>query len=425
MAYFLSIIFLFLCFASTSVNSAAGDFVFDMSNHSGFIKNSDGVFSKVSENGSVRSLSTGTSLAVQEKIPFQDSKGKSHSLTLSRTANVDTNRIGRAVTNFARKVGPIAVGFAIADAVCDLVDICSIDDVWQKTADPDLAGYPQTTDFISYYVPSFSPLFPTQDLVCAFAADFYSTPVTYNSGNNKCEGSGVALNVSQQGSCAANYTQSGNQCIADFSTENAIATDDDWTNAETALNDPQFVQPLVESTADVPSDVPVVTPGQKAALGETSKPIKDAEGNITGTEVTRRDVEVIDASTEDNPNQIIIKETETVQKLDLDNNEISSDTSTTYNQQPPQDQEQNLDVIISFDEVEFAALETHQIEQMGAVSSWGDGSCPPPIGLSLSVGQFEIDTTPVCDTAEHIKPFLLLLASIISIYIIAGYKQGA
>ncbi len=62
---------------------------------------------------------------------------------------------------------------------------------------------------------------------------------------------------------------------------------------------------------------------------------------------------------------------------------------------------------------------------MGAVASWGDGSCPPPIGLSLSVGQFEIDTTPVCDTAEHIKPFLLLLASIISIYIIAGYKQGA
>ncbi len=98
-----------------------------------------------------------------------------------RESNISTGRIGRALGNFAKKVGPIAVGFAIADAVCDLADICNIDDVWQKTADPDFAGYPQQTGFISYYVAGFSPDFPIKELVCAFAADFYSTSVTYNS----------------------------------------------------------------------------------------------------------------------------------------------------------------------------------------------------------------------------------------------------
>ncbi|MDO8334992.1 MAG: virulence factor TspB C-terminal domain-related protein [Nitrosomonas sp.] len=34
-------------------------------------------------------------------------------------------------------------------------------------------------------------------------------------------------------------------------------------------------------------------------------------------------------------------------------------------------------------------------------------------------------TQPVCDTAEMINPFTLLLASIISVYIIAGVRGGS
>ena len=101
MAYFALAIFLLL---STSANAST---VFDMGEHSGIIRDSNGNFSKVSANGSVRSLTSNTALALVEKPIIQTSKGALE-VSLNRTVPVDVSRIGKAIGAFAQKVGPLS-----------------------------------------------------------------------------------------------------------------------------------------------------------------------------------------------------------------------------------------------------------------------------------------------------------------------------
>lgn len=182
---------------------------------------------------------------------------------------------------------------------------------------------------------------------------------------------------------------------------------------------------MVNGGHDVPVDVPTLTPDQKQRLGVDTTQIKDSQGNVTGTRETITEVEALDSATVDSPNAIILKETTTTINYDVNNQIIDSSTQTTYTQQPtPQTQTEPQEIKVEFDTVEPAELETYQIPGYIEGVSWGDGSCPPPIGVSLSIGYFEIDTQPACDAATFINPFMLLLAGIISIYIISGVRGG-
>lgn len=80
------------------------------------------------------------------------------------------------------------------------------------------AGYPSTTGNISYYPSGWlhvTDYQPTQSLACAAlqASGVYGgTALSYDSGQNKCVGTGVSLSVLSSGSCAAGYTLNGSEC---------------------------------------------------------------------------------------------------------------------------------------------------------------------------------------------------------------------
>ena len=103
--------------------------VFDMGEHSGIIRDSTGNYSQVSANGSVRSLTSNTALAVIEKPIIQTSKGALE-VTLSRAASVDVSRLGAAVSKFAQRVGPLAMALSTAQLICDLSNICNSNGIW-------------------------------------------------------------------------------------------------------------------------------------------------------------------------------------------------------------------------------------------------------------------------------------------------------
>ncbi|MBK9663341.1 MAG: hypothetical protein IPO71_10135 [Nitrosomonas sp.] len=189
------------------------------------------------------------------------------------------------------------------------------------------------------------------------------------------------------------------------------------------LNDQRFVPELNEKGADIPTGVPTLTPNQKKQLGLDSVPTKDSSGNITGREDTTTEIEAVDAGTSDNPGRVIIKETKTTIKYDTNNTQISSTTNTSYSSQPQEKEPSQF--TISFDTVPEATLPSYSVPNTFNSDSWGSGTCPPNIDVSLTNHSFTIPTQPVCDTAEMINPFTLLLASIISVYIIAGVRGGS
>ena len=82
--------------------------IFDMGEHSGFIRDSAGNYSHVSSNGTVRSLSSNTALVVKEAPVFQTPKGN-FPIEITRTANIDLARVGKSVVKLARGAGTVGV----------------------------------------------------------------------------------------------------------------------------------------------------------------------------------------------------------------------------------------------------------------------------------------------------------------------------
>ena len=100
-----------------------------MSEHSGIIKGSDGSYSQVSANGSIRSLTSNTELALVEKIPFNTSKGLFNA-EITRNALVDVPRIGATVRTVAASSGPVGLTLAAVSLVCELTNICNEAGSW-------------------------------------------------------------------------------------------------------------------------------------------------------------------------------------------------------------------------------------------------------------------------------------------------------
>ncbi|MBL0339391.1 MAG: hypothetical protein IPP67_09620 [Rhodospirillaceae bacterium] len=223
--------------------------------------------------------------------------------------------------------------------------------------------------------------------------------------------------------CPDNYVFNGTLCALQGNAESRVPTASDWDSKQSLLNDQRFVPELNEKGADIPTGIPTLTPNQKKQLGLDSVPTKDSSGNITGREDTTTEIEAVDAGTSDNPGRVIIKETKTTIKYDTNNTQISSTTNTSYSSQPQEKEPSQF--TISFDTVPEATLQTYSVPNTFSSDSWGSGTCPPNIDVSLTNHSFTIPTQPVCDTAEMINPFTLLLASIISVYIIAGVRGGS
>ncbi len=430
----------FICFSSSVYSQGVQVGSIDLA---GWAKNSSGTYSRVlgGDNTVTRNAPTNSTLSSTSTALVQTSKGATP-FQITKTATIDVPRLGSAVSKFAQRVGPVGMVIGTATLICELTTICNDAGQWLMGADPEVSGYPQTLNTVGHYVVAGQTAFkyPTAETGCSRAASsdkFWGNGYTGSgsgTGAQACTVTKISDNSTFKSSiafnnstCPTNYTLSGSTCeLTGGNPDSHAPSEADWDAKADLLNDDRFTPDLVSADEDIPtSGIPTLTPGQKKGLGLESKPTKDSEGNVTGREDTVTEIEAVDAGTTDNPGRVIIKETQTTIKYDINNNQISSTTNTSYSNQPQNNQNEPAQYTISFDEVPEAVLPTYAVPNTFEFESWGAGSCPPNVSVSLINTAFEIPTQPVCDMAEMVNPFVVLIASIVSIYIIAGVRGSA
>lgn len=423
MAYFALVI---LAFFSVSVNGATP---FDMSEHSGFIRGSDGNYVKVSANGSVRSLTSNTALAVVEKPFIQTSKGALE-VTLNRTAAVDIGRLGKAIGAFAQKVGPVSMAFATVDLICTLSNICNTDGTWNVSGSdpyPTLPNeYPlsdgQWAGYLNERWPSAQAACTSPGYMNYIGADS-ANPVMINPGYYDCQfhrpnGTTYHGYTTKLTGCSTQYTLSGSTCNKTGATAGHPANASDWTAKESLLNDSRFTPDLFNAGENVPITTPVLTGSPVTVpMGATTSTLKDGSGTVTGSQTATTSLSITDGATNSTPNVVNLSET-TITNIYNESNVLQSSTTTTTDpQQPPKDSK--VDPIeIKFDTVNDTLLTQKVVEAPFTSTSWGGGECPPDISMALSRGNYSIDSQPFCDFAISAKPLLLLVATIAAAYIV-------
>jgi len=441
MAHYHRLIFLLCCLYPSITFATLGNAVGEI-NLAGWIKQTDGTYAKAFTNADgtgskVTLTSAPKGITTTSTALVQTSKGVV-GMDIEKTVNVATSRLGPTVAAFAKKAGPLGMAVTAASLVCELTNICNQAGEWLLGTDPAIAGYPSTINTVGYYYVAgiSSYRYPTPETGCSHAASvdkFWGEGYTgagSGTGATACTVTKTSDGTTNQtsitfatGTCPTNYTVSGTTCVLTGNPDPHPPTASDWDSAASKLNDDRFTPHLIDAGESVPTDaVPTLTPGQKRDLGKDVEPTKDSSGNVTGRKETTTAAEVVDNGTADKPGSVIIKETKVTNYYDNSNTLINSETSTSYTNQPTK--EEPSQITISFDTVPEATLQTYSIPNTFASNSWGSGSCPPNIDVTLTNFAFTIPTQPVCDTAEMINPFVLLIASLIGIYIISGVRGG-
>jgi len=405
--------------------------VFDMGEHSGIIRDSTGNYSKVSANGSVRSLTSNTALALVEKPIIQTSKGALE-VTLNRASAVDLNRVGSAVVKYAKFVGPLGMAIGAAQLICDLSDICNNDGVW-KIADPGSpdapSSYPASEGQWWGWADSW---YPSPAAACKDSLRLsqnigptaqYLRHELINSDVYQCFGTlpenpgseYSASNTSRNTGCASGYTLNGSNCEKG-STGSTVATDSDWSAKESALNDSGFVPELFDKGLAIPITTPTLTGSPVTVpLGSSTKTLKDGAGNVTGSEVTTDSLSITDGATSDNPNRINLTQTTITNNYNTSNVLTSSSTTVTDPQQPKTD-----GIEIEIDNMQDQPLEQQAIPGIFSHTSWGSGSCPGDRSVSYHYGSLTLSFQPACDAAIALQPLVVILAGIAALFIISG-----
>jgi hypothetical protein len=411
------LIFVFLFFpalASAQVWTGTGPAPAGYIDLAGWIKNADGTSSRAFTDGNgTRATPTNNTVSVTSNALVNTSKGQ-HLMQITKTAAVDIPRVGSAVVGLMKQVGPVGMSVAAVSLVCELTDICNDAGNW-VLQQIDFGGtasghYPTCEDAIGLSGQTFPNC--TQMQAAHPSAVWFRSPSTPPASANCINNGGVSWT----------YTAIAYTCSNPPKTSEP-ATEANLDSKAPLLNDERLVPELQDKKRDIPTGIPTLTPGQKKELGVESTPTKDPQGNITGREDTTTELEPIDAGTADKPGLVIIKETKTTVKYDTNNTQISTTTSTSYSSPPPPDKPPTQ-YEIKFDGVDPVELPTHNVPNTFASTSWGDGTCPADIELNLNLGHFVIPTTPICDTAEKLNPFVLALSALFSIYIVAGVKAS-
>lgn len=419
------IAFFFFLYPSLSFSQTVG--TVDLA---GWIKGSDGTYSKAYTNADgtssrISMTSAPKGITTTSTALVQTSKGIT-AMDIAKTATVHTVRLGPAVVGLAKKAGPLGMAITAASLVCELSNICNLNGVWEKYTAPDPVTDLRSSTGWNVNGTNYPSLTLDQAIAaahptCTSGNDCKIANFSWNNGSltmsfqkQKVSDNAVLCNCSATKLAA--YVPS--------SSTHSPATDDDLNDAASKLNDDRFTPELIEKGESVPTDgVPTLTAGQKKGLGLDSVPTKDSSGNVTGREDTVTEIEAVDAGTTDKPGSVIIKETKTTIKYDNSNTQISSTTSTSYTNQPETNQPSGF--TISFDDVPEATLPTYNVPNTFSSTSWGSGTCPPNIDIPITGMTIHLPTEPICDTAEMMNPFVLLLSSLIAIYIIAGVRGGS
>lgn len=332
--------------------------IFDMGEHSGFIKDSSGNLYKVNAAGTVSAINTGNTLAVTEKVNIPTSKGF-YSSEIVRSAPVEISRLGKTVRTIAAASGPVGLTISAVSLVCELTTICDQAGQWLIGGGDPLVGDQIDPTYSGNWYTSTNVLYPTAqsaaDAQCPlsgliapaesiiFAGGVYYNIYCHNSsGGLQLTGAIRLLGSSYVGSPRAPTTA-------------------DWDTKESLLNDSRFIDPLLEKGSPVPVSSPQITTPVKVPLGSETKTMKDGTGNVTGTETTITEAEISQPSGSENPtgspSLIKITENTTVNNYNTSNQLTSSTTTVSSTQTPVQTAQEPI--TISIDNVPDQELQTY------------------------------------------------------------------
>jgi hypothetical protein len=402
--YFLFLIVVCCVLLSSNLNATTVDF----SAQSSIVKTSSGLFFRKTPTGTTALAGPGDIFNIdnQFKVP---TKNGLVPVSVARSAPVDLPRIGSAVGKFAQKVGPVGMAIGTATLICDLSDICDNAGEWFfGTPSESLTGF-GSCETVSYgqfynYLHTNGTLYEYQRItLCETIPAGWGLVSNCPATQESCFNGERLLQKVTPGVTPPEYR---------------TATEQDFIDAEPALSDPQFIEPLFEAGENVPVNLPAGIPPVNTITGSSTKTLKDANGNVTGSEVTERSVTLTDVSTVDEPNKYEVTETEKVTTYDA-NNVKTSETETTSEAEPTTENEEP----VTFDNVSDVELEEKEVSAILDTSSWGGGSCPAPIAMDTTFGSYQFDTQPFCDYPEALKPFILIVASIIAGLIILRSRQ--
>jgi len=379
-------------------------------------------------------------IKINKDIPVNTSKGN-YLVPVEKTLPISSAKVGKAATRFLKSLPVIATGLAIYDTVCDLTDICVSDDALKYRSDSDQSRYESIVGgrwLPQGIAPGGSSVFKTtfqaalDETNCGAKGKIAYPESTCRFSQVETGNFGSGLNVKihydfKQGPPFAWSLKSVSMWHYDpyeFGPSSYRAlTESDWTAAETKLN----AQPQQTATALYNSDapVPVLASTQSAPvtqqIAQTSTQTKDAQGNITGTQVATTSVKVEDTSTTNNVTYNVTEVT-TITTYN-ENNEITNTQTSTSDNQPPKNTGTD-ETTISFDDVPPAQLEEEAPEfDLFSPVSWGEGTCPPDETLDLSLTSLTISWEPTCNVAEQLRPILILFASIAAMYIVSGVSR--
>ncbi len=352
------------------------------------------------------------------QFTFNTAEGKKVGFTASRLATISTSRVGAALVTAARNTTPLGLGVTAAALLCTETEICESAGDWlfgeDFTVSPTPVGSCDDigTGEIIHWTNGFNRTF-------AYTKADHSSCGSAPAGFNQFASCGGTTPSCQSGE--ALYQK---DLGIGFAGEPArTPTDADWDNAalNPALNNDSVVPDLVAGNHPVPVGAPDPMAPQNFISGSETTTLRDDQGNITGSQVTERRVDITDVSDSSNPNSFDITEKKTVTNYDVNNNVVNSET-TVINIEQPTEEANTYEIV--FDEVPDETLQTKEIDAPLTTTSWGSGACPGNIDMSTSLAPgLEFNVQPFCDYAVAIRPFILIVASVFGGLIILGARK--
>jgi hypothetical protein len=364
--------------------------------------------SGVDATGSTYTFPSGAPLPTSTSFPlpatgvnFENAANQSRYMPVPETAAANMAKYGDAAVPYLLKYGPVGKAAALAILICTNTNFCLNSDGTVTT--PPVASNGQTINFVN---------------------------------NRQCysDGNGTAA-------CDAGFTKGGAWgCDGKASTYGyfcfgasgvpapagtvAPPTSTQVTNAQTsadALPSSQYV-PAVQAAAQAQMPLPVTIP-TPAPSSVTDSPVITTQTDAAGNPVTRTTTQTTYNSNPVTNNTTNITQNDVTTVTNLTNN---TTTTTTTNSAPNPDASKPPDPPPDpkFDTVEDVNLPTQNLGSNLTFSSWGDGTCPGDPSVNYLGHGFVIPFHVVCNAAGYIKPIVLLLAAIISGYIVSGVRKA-
>lgn len=367
-------------------------------------------------------------------------------VTINQKTPVSLDKLGKAAVNFGKRVGPIGVGLGIAGLLCDLEMICPAEDGsndWQKVTYPpvDPTNPDNTVPFVGYSccALNLAPtnyVAPTPEAVCAAASTmkpppshlgpYQYAPPTQASPNGDCaynNGQRVqTITKITNRACPTDYWLDGTVCRRNGAGQpvRVPVTPGDWDTAgqNPGLKTPDIIPDLIRGEEPVPVETPEIEPKTVPGPGgSTTETIRNGQGGPIGTKTTDTTVTVSPSG----PTTVTVTETTTTTETNITNNTTTiTTTETTLPNTEDQSEKPKEDTELDIDDVPDTDISTYEIPDTFAYDSWGGGSCPGDPTITAKGHAYNLPVHTVCEAMTDMRPAVLLIAGLVSAFIISG-----